>query len=313
MLAESRRCAARGQTTLLAVAAAMQVWIVYLKSLPERPPSPGKLGWSKPNQSIHGVYTDLPPRRIRNLETHVADIKATQSSIQNTLLEIVSHLRGTGSHRPRSPSAFSQHQYTHSPTTQSSGSPSMPAGANGSHVSDHTMAGSATPTTFHGSVPPMLNASSRHSRGANSQSSIATSSQQQIIGDYHPPQLPPSHISQGPGQQPYGYVSPSSGAVLPPFSSIGAMATSGAHGHIATRYPTDVSQRFHSSRNFRAPTPSSSRRALPSSSNVTSADSSDVDDEENGELPASGLVAPWEVLRGLADVAIERANKVCMI
>lgn len=91
------------------------------------------------------------------------------------------------------------------------------------------------------------------------------------------------------------------------------MATSGAHGHIATRYLTDVSQRFPASRNFRAPTPSSSRRALPSSSNVTSADSSDVDDEDNGELPASGLVAPWEVLRGLADVAIERANKVCII
>lgn len=46
------------------------------------------------------------------------------------------------------------------------------------------------------------------------------------------------------------------------------------------------------------------------SSNVTSANSSDLDDEENGELPASGLVAPWEVLRGLADVAIERAAKV---
>lgn len=46
------------------------------------------------------------------------------------------------------------------------------------------------------------------------------------------------------------------------------------------------------------------------SSNVPSADSSDVEEDDNGELPASGLVAPWEVLRGLADVAIERANKV---
>lgn len=54
---------------------------------------------------------------------------------------------------------------------------------------------------------------------------------------------------------------------------------------------------------------SGSKRHAPSS-NVTSADSSDFDDEDNGELPASGLVAPWEVLRGLADVAIERAAKV---
>ncbi|KAL1748582.1 hypothetical protein HDZ31DRAFT_29427 [Schizophyllum fasciatum] len=38
-----------------------------------------------------------------------------------------------------------------------------------------------------------------------------------------------------------------------------------------------------------------------------SADSSDQEEEAGDELPASGLVAPWEVLRGLADVAIERA------
>jgi hypothetical protein len=43
---------------------------------------------------------------------------------------------------------------------------------------------------------------------------------------------------------------------------------------------------------------------------VTSADSSDLEDEDNGELPAQGLVAPWEVLRGLADVVSERAAKV---
>ncbi|KAI9512442.1 hypothetical protein F5148DRAFT_1355083 [Russula earlei] len=39
-----------------------------------------------------------------------------------------------------------------------------------------------------------------------------------------------------------------------------------------------------------------------------SADSSDEDDDGSG-LPASGLMAPWEVLHGLADVAIQRAAK----
>ncbi|KAI9449027.1 hypothetical protein F5148DRAFT_1291867 [Russula earlei] len=39
-----------------------------------------------------------------------------------------------------------------------------------------------------------------------------------------------------------------------------------------------------------------------------SMDSSD-EDEDGGGLPASGLVAPWEVLRGLADVAIQWAAK----
>lgn len=50
------------------------------------------------------------------------------------------------------------------------------------------------------------------------------------------------------------------------------------------------------------------KRPFPASTE-TSADSSD-EEEDGGELPASGLVAPWEVLRGLADVAIQRAAKV---
>jgi hypothetical protein len=65
--------------------------------------------------------------------------------------------------------------------------------------------------------------------------------------------------------------------------------------------------------NYSRPTnkfPSSTTTKRQTLSNVPSADSSDVDEEDNGELPASGLVAPWEVLRGLADVAIERAKKV---
>ena len=56
--------------------------------------------------------------------------------------------------------------------------------------------------------------------------------------------------------------------------------------------------------------PPGAKRTLPPSSDLTSGDSSEIEDDDNGELPASGLVAPWEVLRGLADVAIERAAKV---
>ena len=56
-------------------------------------------------------------------------------------------------------------------------------------------------------------------------------------------------------------------------------------------------------------TSAGTKRGAPPSSTVTSADSSEAE-EDGGELPASGLVAPWEVLRGLADVAIERAAKV---
>jgi hypothetical protein len=54
--------------------------------------------------------------------------------------------------------------------------------------------------------------------------------------------------------------------------------------------------------------PIAGKRPFPTSTE-TSADTSD-EEEDGGELPASGLVAPWEVLRGLADVAIQRAAKV---
>lgn len=54
--------------------------------------------------------------------------------------------------------------------------------------------------------------------------------------------------------------------------------------------------------------PIAGKRPFPASTE-TSADTSD-EEEDGGELPASGLVAPWEVLRGLADVAIQRAAKV---
>jgi hypothetical protein len=54
----------------------------------------------------------------------------------------------------------------------------------------------------------------------------------------------------------------------------------------------------------------SPKRKAAGSSNVTSSNTSDVEDDDNGELPSKGLVAPWEVLRGLADVAAERAAQV---
>jgi hypothetical protein len=54
--------------------------------------------------------------------------------------------------------------------------------------------------------------------------------------------------------------------------------------------------------------PGAGKRPFPMST-ATSAASSD-DEGDGGELPADGLVAPWEVLRGLADVAIQRAAKV---
>ena len=234
-------------------------------------------------------------RRIRSLETHVADIRVTQAAIQNTLLEIVAHLRATAPSTHRSPSTFSPGHYTQSPTIPSVGSPPVSATSNGSHIGDHNIHhGPPTPTTYHSSIQPILNPPSRELRSSGSQPTA---------GDFHSPQLP-SHTN--PGAPPFSF--PPSGAVLPPFSSIGAIGTGTAQGSSTARY-LDDSQRSHSSRNY-ASAPAGAKRTFPPSSNATSADSSEIDDEDNGELPASGLVAPWEVLRGLADVAIERAAKV---
>jgi hypothetical protein len=68
--------------------------------------------------------------------------------------------------------------------------------------------------------------------------------------------------------------------------------------------------RYNSHRDSTLSSASGSKRTAPPSSNVTSVTSSDNEDDDNGELPASGLVAPWEVLRNLANVAIQREAKV---
>jgi hypothetical protein len=94
---------------------------------------------------------------------------------------------------------------------------------------------------------------------------------------------------------------------LPPFSSIQSMAPPLTQNNISSMRYQSGDPNYSRTTNKYPSSTNAKRQAL---SNVPSADSSDVEDEENGELPASGLVAPWEVLRGLADVAIERATKV---
>ena len=96
------------------------------------------------------------------------------------------------------------------------------------------------------------------------------------------------------------------GHVLPPFSSIQAMGAA---------QPSNVSSMRYQATNMpgqRQTTKLSGVKRPLSSSHLTSGESSDFEEEDNGELPAQGLVAPWEVLRGLADVASRRAAKVIL-
>ncbi|KAF8213228.1 hypothetical protein K438DRAFT_1803609 [Mycena galopus ATCC 62051] len=219
--------------------------------------------------------------RIRSLEAHVAEIRHSQTSIQNSVAEILSHLRG-GAHA-RSPS-YLQSSYHQSPVLHSPSMSTPPAGHQ--HVGD---AQPSTPTgPFPHSAPP-----ARQSRG-----------QLPPPGYQGPPsQTTPGAYSHYPAQG--GYPSSnqtSQGPVLPPFSSIQTMGPPSAQqANVSSiRYDNGHPQaRQHSQ---------TGKRHASGSANVTSADSSDIDEEE-GELPDSGLVAPLEVLRGLADVATERAAK----
>ncbi|KAH9898196.1 hypothetical protein C8Q73DRAFT_639925 [Cubamyces lactineus] len=252
--------------------------------------------------------------RIRSLESHVADIRATQNAIQSTLLEIVQHLRGGAPLASRSPSTYPPPFAHHSPGGQSLGSPAV-----------------STPST--GAPHPHLMVDTTHTGHPLATSTLTSShvmanpAAQRPHREPHPPMYPPPGLPQnhrpagpgdmhpqGPGNMMYnngasGQQHPGAhgGPSLPPFSSIESMGPPRSQ-------PTNVSSmRYNAADNGRQQgrpheVGSGTKRGLPPPSAANSADSSDAE-EEGGELPASGLVAPWEVLRGLADVAIERAAK----
>jgi len=224
--------------------------------------------------------------------------------ISNSLAELVHHLRAGGL-TARSPSAYPSSTFQQSPNLNSP-SLSTPTVSH-QHASPPTGPASFTPS--HGSsvnAPP-----SRPQQRASLPNSTYQGSSAQPADDLRPTQLPPLYYPQS--AQNYNiHNQGTQGPVLPPFSSIQTMGPPvSQHSNISSvRYQSSDSGYQRSSGRY---PPSGSKRHAPPSSNVTSADSSDFDDDDGGELPASGLVAPWEVLRGLADVAIERAAKVSIL
>lgn len=172
------------------------------------------------------------------------------------------------------------------------------------HVSDvHHPSPPGGPTTF-GSAHASGSAPTRAGRASLPNVYQGPTTQPSPSGETH--QLSPPYGNFHHSGQSYIQNQAPHGPVLPPFSSIQTMGPpSSQQSNVSSvRYQAADAQR-----SGKYPT-SGSKRHAPASSNVTSAESSDFDEEDNGELPASGLVAPWEVLRGLADVAIERAAKV---
>ena len=97
-------------------------------------------------------------RRIRSLEAHVADIRQTQTAIQNTLIEIVTHLRGGPPLHSRSPSTYPPFPH-HSPSNHSLGSPGVSTPSTGHMASQHVV---DTPQNTHQGTPNNGQAPSPH-------------------------------------------------------------------------------------------------------------------------------------------------------
>lgn len=202
----------------------------------------------------------------------------------------------------RSPSAHPSSTFQQSPSLNSP-SLSTPTAAH-QHASPQSGSGSFTSSHASGSMPPPM----RPGRASLPNTAYPTAS---LLPGGQPmqqddvPSQPMAFASVNSG---YNVHSSGSMTTLPPFSTIQTHGPLSQQNAVSSlRYQTnDPNYQRSTSGKF---TPTGTKRQAPPS-NVTSADSSDVEDDDNGELPAYGLVAPWEVLRGLADVAIERAAKV---
>jgi hypothetical protein len=267
------------------------------------------------NMSLVGRPLHL--RRIRNLENHVSEIRASQGLIQSGITEIMAHLRGGSSLLSRSPSSFHPPFSQQSPNMQAI-SPvisTTSASSAGTHLNDiHKPA--PVPSAYAANGIP--NSSQRQGRpqfpSAQYRGPPLITNNHGHSGSNDFQAVSPTYTSYTPTPQTFS-AGTSQGPILPPFSSIENMPPPGSQqvNMSTVRYgTTDSGQLPRPSSKHHNISIQGSKRHAPGSSNVTSADSSDSEEDENGELPASGLVAPWEVLRGLADVAIQRAAKACI-
>jgi hypothetical protein len=209
----------------------------------------------------------------------------------------------------RSPSAFPPAYIHPSPNVHADSPASMstPVSARPPLDAGHTMmstpqpgntsvrplASPVSPNLFDDLSPQMYPSPSTASMRTNgdAQATQGTSTYQSINSQYHvPSSLPPPALSPISSMEPTG---PRADNI----SSVRHQYTDNGHSR---------HQPFNKQPSVLGG-PGPGKRPFPIST-ATSADSSDVE-EDGGELPASGLVAPWEVLRGLADVAIQRAAK----
>lgn len=222
--------------------------------------------FEKPNREAT-LTGEAGLERIRSLETHVAEIRQSQTAIQSVLAEIAAHLR-VGSGSVRSPSAFPPYLH-HSPAIHADSPASMSTPISARPQLDM---GPPTMTTPQPGNPPMYPSPTMRPNG----------------------DLQASQMSQGsPAYQQYPTPTGGHPPMLPPISSMESTGPRPQHDNISS-----VRHQYAGNGHARHFTIST----------ATSADSSDVEEDPAG-LPSEGLLAPWEVLRGLADVAIQKAAK----
>ena len=121
-----------------------------------------------------------------------------------------------------------------------------------------------------------------------------------------------SQVSQGsPAYQQFHMPTAAHPHMLPPISSMEATDPRPQQDNLSSvrHQYTGNGHARHFSKQTSVPIGSGAGKRPLAMSTATSADSSDGEEDAVGELPARGLLAPWEVLRGLADVAIQNAAK----
>lgn len=162
--------------------------------------------------SPHQLTRPVSYRRIRSLEAHVADIRQSQVTIQNTLTEIVSHLRNGLGPTHRSPSVYQPPPFT--PDLQSQDSPAT--------------ATASTPTNVPHSHPPqlMVDTHTSPSHGPHQQQMVAPGHQPQSSVMTPPGPRPPLSGQQSSG--PFHTVMGAPGRGLPPHAGGFHLATRSA-------------------------------------------------------------------------------------
>lgn len=259
-------------------------------------------------------------RRIKSLEAQVSEIRQTQHGIHNTLVELLHQVRSgssQGAHSGnvpfrQSPNNFQAASPASLSTPTSTAAMAMDTSASLPHEGPNG-------STFQGQMvlPPLVN--HNHSRQSSTPRPAAglpyrsspAGLGQRGSGDMNAPHLPAPNTSFPPSSL---YPQGSHGPTLPPISSFQDI-TAARHAptnlsSVRSHTEGQNSPRHHGPKHPPSSGHHSPKRKAGNSSNVTSSNTSDYGDEDDADLPEKGLVAPWEVLRGLADVAVEMAAQV---